>query len=177
MIKPCLTRIGFHLITRTLSLEALCDQESISVGTDVVKANKVVIIPKRIDGIDRLNSDFIPLIKKIRLETQSSYIAKRDGEPGYYDFRGGEYELPLLILQVVVLPIVLGIIANRIDKMLSDYLESKKKNPKNTKLQEPSIKARWYITESQEYFELEGPASEAAKTISKFLEERSTKSR
>jgi hypothetical protein len=161
------------LITKTCSLETLCGQESISISKEVVAANNVVIVPDRIWGKDRLNSDFIPLLKEIQLRVETSYIATRDpAGPGYYDFRGGEYELPLLIVKDVVLPIVLGIIANRIDKMLSDYQESKRKDPKNIKLHEPSIKARWYITESEEYFELEGPATEASRAISTYLEHR-----
>lgn len=164
------------MITKTLSFEALCTQEDIAISPSVVASNNVVIVPKRIDGKDYLNSDFIPLIKKIRLEAKTSHIARRDGEPGYYDFRGGEYELPLFILKDVVLPIVLGIIANRLDKMLSDYQKSKEEDPKNPRLQEPPIKARWYMTESQEYFELEGPAGEASKVISKFLDERKKES-
>jgi hypothetical protein len=164
------------MISKTLSLQALCAQESITISPAVVAANNVVIVPKRIDGKDRLNSDFIPLIKQIRLKAGTSYIAKRDGEVGYYDFRGGEYELPLFILKDVLLPILLGILANRIDKMLFEYQESKKEDPDNKHLHEPEIKARWYITETQEYFELQGPASEASVSIKAYLKERSRKS-
>lgn len=158
--------------SKRLSLEELCAQENISLRTEIVTANNVVIVPKSVDGKDRLNSDFIPVIKEIRLRAKTSYIASRDGEPEYYDFRGGEYELPLLILKDVVLPIVLGIIANRLDKMLSDYQKSKKEHPSNVKLQEPITKVRWYLTESLEYFELEAPVGEAYKTISAYLQAR-----
>ncbi len=164
------------MISKTLSLEALCVQENISLSTEVVKANNVVVVPKRIDGKDRLPSDFIPLIKEIRLQAKTFYLASRDTEPEYYDFRAGEYELPLLILKDVVLPIVVTIIANRLDKMLSDYQKSKKEQPGNVKLQEPVTKVRWYLTESLEYFELEAPVGEAHKIISSYLEERKRKS-
>ncbi len=164
------------MISKTLSLEGLCAQEDIVIDSSIAAANNVVIVPKRIKGKDHINSDFIPLIKRIRLETKTSHIAKRDGEPSYYDFRGGEYEFPLFILKEVVLHLVLGVIAIEIDKMLSNYWKSKKEDPDNPRIQEPSIKARWYITESQEYFELEGPATEASETISRYLKERKRKS-
>ncbi|MGA3404446.1 MAG: hypothetical protein ABSD49_01790 [Candidatus Bathyarchaeia archaeon] len=164
------------MISKTLSLEALCAQESISLSTAVVTVNNVVIIPKRIAGRDLLSADFVPLIKKIRLEASPSHLANRDVEPEYYDFRANEYEIPLLIIKEAVLPVVLSLISAWIYNKLSEYRESKKKHPNNVKLQEPTIKARWYITESQEYFELEGPASEASMSISTFLQERPRKS-
>lgn len=160
------------MISRKLSLQELSTQENIPLSNEIVAANNVVIVPKRIDGKDRLNSDFLALIKEIRLQAKTSYIASRNGESEYYDFRGGESELPLFILKDVVLPIVLGIIANRLDQMLSDYQKSKKENPSNVKLQEPVTKVRWYLTESLEYFELETPVGEAYKTITAYLQAR-----
>jgi hypothetical protein len=172
------SEVWVRLITKTFSLETLCSQESISISKEVVAANNVVIVPDRVWGKDRLNSDFIPLLKDMRLRVRTSYIATRDPAGlGYYDFRGGEYELPLFIVKDLVLPIVLGLVANRIDKMLSDHQDSKRKDPKNVKLHEPVVKARWYITESEEYFELEGPAAEASRAISTYLGHRRKQSR
>jgi len=154
-----------------ISLGDLLTKENIEIPQKILDESKVVIIPKEIGGVDHINSHLIPFIKRIQVELNPVTIASRDEKYDFYDFRGGEYEFPLIIVEHVVAPIVIGLITSWIHSKIKEYNTQKEDDPQNPLVKEPSVKVKIFIKDDSKYLEVEGPASEVVEEIvEEFLE-------
>ena len=160
------------LLTR-LALKDILIKENIKIPSETIRENNAIIVPRQFDQEEYIDSFAITVIKKMKAEVEKLYIAKRKDQLKYADFRGGEYEYPLILMKEVVAPVVLGIISAWIYEKIREYRKAKKSDPKNPLIREPRVKVRGYIIDSEKYFEIEGSATEAVKDISAtFLKER-----
>jgi len=150
---------------REVNLKELLEQEDIRISEKEINENNVIIIPKKMGEKDYINFHLVSLIKEIQVEVVKVKIVHRKEDYEYYDHRGGEYEFPLLIIDKIVLPIVLGLITTWLYKQIEKYKKELEEDSKNPLVHEPSIKMRFYIKNDEKYVEIEGTATEAIKEI------------
>ncbi len=163
------------MLQKNLTLSEVLSMEKATISEDVVQEKNVVVIPSTIDGKDVIEAYAINPTKEIMLKSGNSLIAYRNKEESKYaDFRGGEYVIPLFILKEVVLPLFVGVISAWLYDMIKNYKETKKAQPENPLIKEPTVKVRAYITDKSKYFEIEGTATQAIKEISEQITQEKT---
>jgi hypothetical protein len=160
------------VIEQKVTLEKILAEEKISIDNRVFNENKVIVVTDRFKDIDYIDASTAPIIKEIKNKIGKVHIASRNPEFQYTEFREAQYNLPLIILEKVVLPFVLGIASNRICKWIDKYREDKKMEPQNNLIKEPTVKIRYYVTDDKKYFEITGPATDVVKEISKQLSKK-----
>ena len=130
------------MFLKKIALKEVLSKENIEISSEVITENGIIIIPKQIKQKDYLDSYSISIIKKMKMQIEKVHIAKRKDELKYSDFRGGEYELPLMLMKEFVIPIFIGIISAWLYDKIKNYKKSKEIDPKNPLIQEPKIKVR-----------------------------------
>jgi len=149
-----------------MELGVVLNSEKINLSDDVLEKKDIIVIPKLWKNeTEYIDIESAMILKEIRLKGKEIEIANRGHEVVYSDFHGGEYELALFVLKNMALPILIGIIANRIDKKIEKYKMDKKEEPSNVLIKEPKIKIKYYNLDKKEYIEIEGSASEVKKEI------------
>jgi hypothetical protein len=157
------------MLLRTITLTELLKNEKATISEEDVRKRTVVIVPSQYGEKDIIQVYSIAPTKEIMRKAGNSVIAYRNKESKVADFRGGEYVLPLFILQNIALPIFVGIISAWIYDKIKDYKKQKEKEPENPLVKEPLVKVRGYLTEQSKYFEIEGPATDTVKEITKLV--------
>lgn len=144
----------------TISINDLLKQYDKQLDDSVIKLNDVIIVPHT-----RLSSDDVIIIKRMRANNKKVHIPDAE-QVQYQEFRGGEFELALImIVNQTAIPILTNIVSSWIYDKVKGY--SAKEKTKNDNLNIPPFKLEFYITKDKKYIKLEGQADDVLKGLDK----------
>jgi len=144
----------------TITFNDLLKRYNRQLDDSITKSNDVIVIPNT-----RLSADDIQIIKRIRNNDKKVHIPDSE-KIKYKEFRGGEFELALMVINQTVVPLVIGIVSAWIYDKIKGY-STLKKDTKNDDLKRPPFKLEFYFTKNEKYVNLEGEADDILKALDK----------
>jgi len=146
---------------KTIPLEEFLTQKNLVLDENTLNTNDVVVIPR-----PSLNTEDVTIIKRLRANQKKVYIHDF-GKRKYSEYRGGEYELALMLLDKVILPIVVGALTALIISTIKSWKKTKEKVSPKTDTEPPDFKMEFYIKDNKKYVKIKGDADTALKELKK----------
>lgn len=150
---------------RSISLDDFLKEKNLILDDDVLKNNDAIVIPN-----PTLNVDDVAIIKRLRANQKKVHIHNFE-ERKYSEHRGGEYELALMFLNAVILPIAVGIVTNWITSTVKSWKKTKEEVSPQTDTQPPDFKMEFYIKDKKKYVKIKGDAETALKELKKLQDD------
>ena len=146
---------------RSISLSDFLKEKNLVLGDDVLKNNDAIVIPH-----PTLNTDDVTIIKRLRANQKKVHIHNFE-ERKYSEHRGGEFDLALMFIDKVLLPITVSIVTTWIVSRVKSWKKTKNEVSPKTDTQPPDFKMEFYIKDDKKYVKIEGDADKALEELKK----------
>lgn len=151
--------------SRSVSLSDFLKEKNLILDDDVLKNNDAIVIPH-----PTLNTDDVTVIKRLRANQKKVHIHDFE-ERKYSEYRGGEYDLALMFIDKVLLPITVSIVTTWIISTVKSWKKTKEEVSPKTDTQPPGFKMEFYIKDDKKYVKIEGDAETALKELKKLQDD------
>lgn len=147
--------------SRSISLDDFLKEKNLVFDDDLLKNDDTIVIPN-----PTLNKDDVTVIKRLRANQKKVHIYNFE-ERKYSEHRGGEFELALMFVNGLVLPIAVGIITKWINSTIQSWKKTKEEVSPQTETDPPDFKMEFYIKDKKRHVKIEGDAETALKELKK----------
>lgn len=155
---------NFMIKKEDIEINDVLRKHNINLDDTVLTKNDVVVIPNQWgEKSALLTADDIYVIKELRGTGRKIHVQDQE-KMKIQDFRGGEFELAMMIVNEAIKPVLISIVSAWIYDKIKSYREAKKEAPES-KVQPPKFKLKYYFTKNKKFVEIEGDAEEAAKIL------------
>ncbi len=149
---------------KQIPLDVFLNDINIKLNDSAI-GHDIVVIPRPM-----LNSDDVTMIKRLRNNSKKVHIHNYDDRK-YVELRGGEFELALMLIDKLAIPIIVSLTTLWISKRLESWKAEKKETSPDSIVDPPDFKMELYIKDKQRYIKIDGDAETALKELKKLQDD------
>ncbi len=146
---------------KIIPLDSLLEEINIKIDESIIESDSIIVIPQ-----PELNSDDVTLIKRLRSNNKKVHIHDFENRK-YVELRGGEFDLALMIIDKMAIPIIVSLTTMWIGKRLQAWKDEKKEIAPDSLVDAPDFKMEYYIKNDKRYVKIKGDAETALKELKK----------